>query len=234
MRRYGPLLTVLVVAVVGAVLFIANSAGNPANQPAAAAVVAASPAAAPSAGATPSPAAAAAAATPPAATPAAAAPVVAQKAYAGRTAGREMTIAVAVKDGRAVAYICDGKKVEAWLQGTLSGSELTLRGTATVTGTVDAGKVTGSITVNGRSYPFTAAAVTAPAGLYQGRADVKGVATKIGWIVLGDGSQTGIRTPAGGVPGPAPALDPTRLDGVTVDGAPVTIKVIGGSDEVIG
>ena len=42
-----------------------------------------------------------------------------EKAYAGRTAGNEVTVAIAVKDGRAVGYVCDGKKIEAWLEGTL-------------------------------------------------------------------------------------------------------------------
>ena len=39
-----------------------------------------------------------------------------------------MTIAIAVKDGKAIAYVCDGKKIEAWLDGTLQGDTLALTG----------------------------------------------------------------------------------------------------------
>jgi hypothetical protein len=52
----------------------------------------------------------------------AAAPAVAEKAYTGRSASDEVTVAIAVKDGKAVAYVCDGDNVEAWLKGTLTGS----------------------------------------------------------------------------------------------------------------
>lgn len=223
MKRLGPLLTLLAVVVLGATLFTVNSAGNPASQPAAAV------GAAPPAGAAPT----AEAAAP---TAAAVAPAVAEKAYAGRTSGNELTIAIAVKDGRAVAYLCDGKKVEAWLEGTLSGSDLSLKnesGSATVTGTADADKSVGTVKVGDRSWPFAAKGVKAPAGLYEGRADVRGVVNRIGWIVLPDGSQTGIRTPANGEPGPAPVLDPARLNGVRVDGVPVTVTTIDGGDSVI-
>lgn len=223
MRRFGPLLTVLVIVAAGAVLFFVNAVGNPANRDEVAGAAAA-PAA------TEAPDAATSA-------PAPAAPAVSQKAYAGRTAGREMSLAVAVKDGKAVAYACDGKKIEAWLEGTLDGNTLTLKnddGSATVTGTADEGGAAGTVMVGTRSFAFTAPSVTAPAGLYLGRADVRGVITKIGWIVEPDGSQTGVATPAGGEPRPAPALDPARPGGVTVDGAPVTVTTIDGDDTVTG
>lgn len=223
MKSLGPLLTLVAVLALGATLFFVNSAADPANQPAAA--VGAAPAEV-----APPPTTAAAA-------PTAAAPAVAEKAYAGRTAGNELTIAVAVKDGRAVAYLCDGEKVEAWLEGTLSGSELSLEnanGSATVTGTADEEKSVGTVTVGEKSWPYAAKGVTAPAGLYEGRADVRGVANRVGWIILPDGEQTGIVKPANGEPGPAPALDPARPGSVTIGGAPVTVKAIGGGDEVIG
>ncbi len=223
MKSLGPVLTLLAVVALGVTLFFVNSGADPANQPAAAV--------------SPAPAATAPPATTAAPDPAAAAPAVAEKAYAGRTSGNELTIAIAVKDGRAVAYLCDGKKVEAWLEGTLSGADLSLKnasGSATVTGTADDGKSVGTVTVGEKSWPFAAKAVQAPNGLYEGRADVRGVATRVGWIVLPDGSQTGILKPANGEPEPAPALDPARPGSVTIDGAPVTVKAIGGGDEVTG
>jgi hypothetical protein len=161
-------------------------------------------------------------------------PVVAEKVYAGRSAGNEVTVAVAVKAGRAVAYICDGKQVEAWLQGDLAGATLTLTGAngARITGTVDERGALGTVAVGGREWPYTAQAVVAPQGLYQGRSDVRGVAAKIGWIVLPDG-QVGIFT-SGGESRPAPPLDPADLDGVVVDGSPVAVTALTGADQAVG
>ena len=80
----------------------------------------------------------------------AAAPVVAEKAYTGRSAGNEVTVAIAVKDGKAVAYVCDGKKIEAWMEGTLAGGQLTLEGkTGSLAATVSDKATLGSVTVNG-------------------------------------------------------------------------------------
>lgn len=220
MKRYAPLLTLVAVVILGATLFTLSSINNPANQ--------ADQAAAP-----PPPAAAPAEAAPPPA-PAVAPPVVVEKAYAGRTADRKMTIAVAVKDGKAVAYVCDGKKIEAWLDGTLEGDKLSLTGKdgATVTGTANEQSSEGEIVVAGTTWKYTAKGVEAPAGLYEGRADVRGVATRIGWVVEPDGQVTGIQQ-SGGVTNPAPPLNPADPGGVTIDGVPVTVTSLDGSAPVV-
>jgi hypothetical protein len=64
--------------------------------------------------------------------------------------------------------------------------------------------------------------VQAPEGLYEGRADVRGVATRIGWIVV-DGTETGLRR-SGDAVGAAPVLDPAHPDAVVVDGLPVAVR----------
>jgi hypothetical protein len=140
-----------------------------------------------------------------------------------------------VKDGRAVGYICDGKKTEAWLEGTVSGSDLALKskdGKSTIAGTVDDTKSLGTVAVGGKQWPFAAQAAKAPAGLYEGRVSVKGVVNRIGWIVLQDGTQTGLRD-RGPETIPAPVLDPAHPDAVVVDGVPVAVRTIGGADTVI-
>jgi hypothetical protein len=219
MKRLAPLLTLGAVAVLAGTLLAVNIAATPtASRPAAApaaAVAETGPPVAP---------------PPPPTTP----PVVAEKVYAGRSAGNEVTVAVAVKAGRAVAYICDGKQVEAWLQGDLTGATLTLTGAngARITGTVDERGSLGTVAVGGREWPYSAKAVAAPQGLYQGRSDVRGVAAKIGWIVLPDG-QVGIST-SGGESRPAPPLDPADLGGVVVDGSPVTVTALTGADQAVG
>lgn len=218
MKRYAPLLTLVAVVVLGVALLTVNSLNNPANQQAGQAGAAA-PAADP--------------AEPPA--PAVAPPAVAEKAYAGRSSGNEVTVAIAVKDGRAVAYVCNGKKIEAWLEGTLQGDKLALSGKdgASITGTASDASSFGEVAAAGKTWPFSAKGVTAPAGLYEGRADVRGVATRIGWVVEGDGRVTGSYTNANGVTDTAPPLNPANPDDVTFDGVPVTVTSIDGADSVV-
>jgi 3-oxoacyl-ACP reductase-like protein len=171
MKKYAPLATLVAVVLLGAVLLVVNMLGTPQKpqNTAAPAAVAESAPAAPPAAASP-----AAAAPPAAAVPAAAAPAVAEKAYTGRSAGNEVTVTIAVKDGKGVAYVCDGKKVEAWMEGALDGDKLTLQGkSGSLSATVDAKASLGEITVDGAEWPFSAKGVAAPAGLYQDRAAIK-------------------------------------------------------------
>lgn len=216
MKRYAPLLTLVAVAVLGVALLTVTSLSNPDNQDAAQVEAAAPPAEA----------------APPA--PAVEAPVVAEKAYAGRSSGNEVTVAIAVKDGRAVAYVCNGKKIEAWLEGTLQGEKLSLSGKdgAAIEGTVTEASTFGTVKAAGKEWPYSAKGVQAPAGLYEGRADVRGVATRIGWVVEGDGTVTGIAN-ANGVASPAPPLDPANPGEVTIDGVPVAVTSIDGGDSVV-
>jgi hypothetical protein len=203
------LLTLLAVAALAAALVGVNMAGQP------------SPAAQPVA----APAAPAPAPTPaPPTTP----PPPAEAAYAGRTAGNEATIAIALKDGRAVAYLCDGKKVEAWLEGTVEGSALSLTGPdgATITGELSDGAVFGQATAKGKEWPYSAALATPPAGAYRGRVSVAGVQKRIGWNVLPDGSVTGIVSDANGS-APAPPLDPAART-ASLDGVPVDVELVTG------
>ena len=123
MRKYAPLLTLVSVVLLGVGLVVANMISTP-TRPAPAAASAARAAAAPPAAAAPAPSAAAAEPGPASAPAPAAAPAVTQKAYTGRTAGNEATVAVAVNDGKATAYVCDGKNIEAWLSGSLDGDRL--------------------------------------------------------------------------------------------------------------
>ncbi|HEX5811851.1 MAG TPA: hypothetical protein VFY38_07120 [Pseudonocardia sp.] len=223
MRRFAPLLTLLAVVVLGGALLTLNLLGDPGNQNAQPA------AAAPATSAPP-----AAAVAPPSAQ--AAAPAAAEKAYAGRSSGNEVTLAIAVKDGRAVGYVCDGKKIEAWLEGTVSGSDVSLRssdGKSTIVGRVDEAKSLGTVAVGDKEWPFAAKAATGPAGLYEGRASVKGVLNRIGWVVLSDGTQSGVGG-NGTDTFAAPPLDPAHPESVTLDGVPVIVKTVGGGDTVIG
>jgi hypothetical protein len=227
MNRSAPLLTLAAVAVLGAALLVLNLAeGN--RQPAPLAVAEAPTAAAPTGTAESVPAATEA--PPTAAAPEAA--VVTEMAYAGRSSGDEVTVALAVRDGRAVGYICDGRRIEAWVEGTVTGDQVSLvsaSGRTKVLGTLDETAAVGTVSVDDRQWPYEAKAVVAPAGLYEGRANVDGVATRIGWIVENDGRVTGLATAEGGdQPLPAPPLDPAAPDTVQIDGTPVTVTAVTG------
>jgi hypothetical protein len=146
--------------------------------------------------------------------------------FAGRTGGREATLAIAVKGGRAAAYVCDGRRVEAWLTGTQTAGRLTLRSRSgeRLAGTLAGTTVTGTVTLHGRTLRFTIGRAGPPAGLYRARTANKAT---IGWIVLPDGSQVGIDND--GTPVPAPPLDP-QSGTATVDGSTVTATSITGDE----
>lgn len=165
-------------------------------------------------------------APPPRTTPKPAAPARAD--YAGRVTGGGASIAVSARDGHAIAYLCDGRKVEAWLQGVTTDGMLNLRGApnASLTGSFDATSATGSVTAAGRTYRFTVPVAKKPAGLYRATPKVKGKPAKAGWIVQPDGSQVGLLTTEDGSAA-APALDPAAGT-ATVDGVRVTAEPISG------
>jgi hypothetical protein len=224
MKKYAPLATLVAVVLLGAGLLVANMLSNPANQTTAAPAPSAAAVAAPGEPA---------AAEPAPAEPAPVEPAVVEKAYTGRSAGNEVTVAIAVKNGKAVAYACDGKKIEAWLEGTLTGDSLSLSGkTSSITATLDDKASFGTVTVDGKEWPFSAKGVASPAGLYEGRGNVDGVAARVGWIVQEDGSVTGVET-AGGSPKPAAPLDPTNLGATMSDGSPVTVTALDGASTVV-
>lgn len=147
--------------------------------------------------------------------------------YAGRTEDRAASVAIAVLNGRSAAYFCDGRAVEAWLTGTATGGRIELRSKRgdTVRAQLSGTTLTGVATIGDRTYRFTVAPAGPPAGLYRGRAAIQGRSTTIGWIVLSDGSQVGIRTTRS-ERGAAPTLDRKRLaatvDGTLVRAVPVT------------
>jgi hypothetical protein len=62
---------------------------------------------------------------------------------------------------------------------------------------------------------------------------LNGISTRIGWIVLPDGSQVGIRND-GGTRTPAPTLDPATAQARDVNGEVVQADRVSGSTTVLG
>jgi hypothetical protein len=155
--------------------------------------------------------------------------------YSGKTGGGEATVAVAVNGDRAAAYLCDGTRIETWLQGSVTGDQVVLTGrdTAALIGTVSGTTLSGTVvTSTGQAWLFSAEEARPPAGIYEARTTIDGLATRIGWVVLPDGTQVGIQN-VDGERSPAPALDLEDTT-FTLDGAAQEATPVDGSDTVVG
>ena len=225
MKRNTPLLTLLTGAALGIALLIASMLA--AHTKTSGYATAGSSAPAGTAPATPAPASTAATvSSPPAsASSATAAGVPVKGDYAGRVHGGGASVAIAIHGTQAIAYVCNGSVVEAWLQGTAAGGRITMTGKngAQLNGTYYSKKADGDVVTNGFHYTFSVPVVQKPSGLYRSTADVRGATIKAGWIVLPDGTQVGsVESDANAaVPSAvaAPALDVaagTAQDGGTV------------------
>jgi len=225
MGRRGPLITLLVVVVLAGILLAVNLARSPSNQAGSGtAGQAGSPAgqtgslAAPPAAEVAPSAAAPAPAVPPApgSTPS---QFPGQAKYTGYTDGNHAAIAVTVRGGKVSAYLCDGKAVEGWYQGSATGGtvEAKGRGTNALSGTLSGTKLSGTVSAGGKSWTYSAAPAAAPAGLYRSKATTG----TTGWIKDSSGKVTGLRN-AGGRVEPAPPLDPS------------TAQSVEGGDQVVG
>jgi hypothetical protein len=131
--------------------------------------------------------------------------------WAGEVDGGGASIAISVKDGIAIAYLCDGKKAELWLQGTAEDGKLSLSSGkgAVLSGTFNAAKAIGTITGGGKTWSFTIASAAPPSGLYRSTENVRNAQVVCGWIKLASGKTVGICA-TDGKPEPAPALDTSR------------------------
>lgn len=218
MKRPGPLLTLLAGLLLGLFMLTLNTTSG--TKTASSAQREASPSASPKASTRPS-------ATPtpsptPSKTP------VANANYAGRTDDDTASVAVSVRDGKAVAYFCDGRYKEAWLRGPVDDDgtmKLTAPNGAVLDGKIQQGKkIHGTVKDEGLLYTFTADKAVKPSGLWRATAKVRGAKIDGGWIVLPNGRQTGIVTRDGKATA-APRIDP-ETGAVTVDGQQLTAQPV--------
>jgi hypothetical protein len=173
------------------------------------------------------------------ATPAASPSVVATKSpgqtvtatWAGSVTGGAASIAIAARSGGAVAYLCDGKRVEAWLLGSAVDGKLNLTGknNSSLTGTFGNGFASGTVVVGAKQWTFKVPVVTAPSGLYRATATVRNAKIVGGWIVV-NGQITG------GISRDDVSVEPTELNlanrTTVVDGTTLPVTFIQGSSDV--
>ena len=201
MKRRGPLITLVLTLGALVVILSLNDALIP-NQPGAAEAPAPAPAAS-SANATGDDAAGAA-------------EFPDEAVYAGKDASGKVAVAVAIKGDRAVAYVCDGKSFESWMTGVVDGGRVTLESNRgpTIDARFNGKRVTGVAADGDVQYAFDLEKADPPAGLYREESSD----TTIGWIVLPDGRQVGIKNTDGTLT-PAPRLDPEADTAELVTGA---------------
>lgn len=144
--------------------------------------------------------------------------------WAGR-ADHGTTIAVVAKGASAIAYLCDGTRVEAWLRGSAVGGRLDLTGAgnARLIGTFTGARAAGAATVGGRRFGFDVPAVSKGTRLWRATRNLRGAQIVAGWIVLPNGRQVGLATVDGAEVRPSPldvAAGTATVAGVTVTAVP--------------
>jgi hypothetical protein len=219
MKIRGPLITLGAVAVLGIGTLLVNMSKEesaPPGKPAAqSTTVAPTTAAAPPPPAPSTP--------PPPAFPA-------QADYVGKipTANGTITLEITVQGDTAVAYACDGNKVESWLRGRATNGALSLANkdkTSRLEGHLEGTAVVGTLWIGEKTWDFKAPVAQPPAGLYV----YENAGVRNSWIVDADGGVTGVQREADGTTAPAPRL---TTDGIaTINGLEVkAIRVQGDSD----
>ncbi len=166
--------------------------------------------------------------------PFSAAQAIVEAVYTGRSSGNQVTLAVQTEGDKAAAYICNGRTIEAWLQGSVNGNQVALTGNngASLAGSLSGLDMFGTVTAKaGQSFPFSAELSPRPAGVYQARIAVNGLATRIGWAVLPDGTQVGLAV-AGATKYPAPPLDLAN-GSFTLGGASFKAAPVAGNETVV-
>jgi hypothetical protein len=213
MKARSPLITLFFIAAVGLILLAVNLSKSPTDQTAAQIAPSTTAEAAPA----PPPAPAETAPAPqPAAQPE---PFPAEAKYLGHTDGNGAAIAITVRNGQVAAYLCDGKSVEGWYQGSAADGTIDAkgRGSNALTGSLSGSKLSGTVSAGGKSWTYSAEPTAAPAGLYRAKSGVR----TTGWIKDSNGQVTGLSN-ENGVVGPAAPLNPAGAQFVQGDN-----KVVG-------
>ena len=219
MKIRGPFVTLAAVAVLGGGILLVNmskeESAPPANPYSRSTTTAAA--------ATPAPPPPAPSWPPPPAFPA-------QADYVGKipTANGTVTLEITVQGEKAVAYACDGSKVESWLRGSAVNGAVRLANkdkTSRLEGHLEGNAIVGTLWIGEKKWDFNAAAAQPPAGLYV----YENAGERNSWIVDPNGGVTGVQRREDGTTAPAPRL---TTDGIAnIDGIEVKpIRVQGDSD----
>lgn len=217
MKRSGPLVTLLAGLLLGLFLLSLNATTGEKT-------TASSVQESPSTKASPSPTPTE---TTPSASPSPSRTAAPTGVYTGRTDDDSSAVAVSLRDGKAIAYFCDGQNIESWLKGDAKADgsmRLTGKGSTLDVTLKGSNQLSGTANVGGGNYAFTIDKTEKSSGLYRANSSVAGAKIEGGWIVLPDGEQVGILK-RNGKPSAAPMIDP-ETGAVTVDGQQLTARPV--------
>jgi hypothetical protein len=126
--------------------------------------------------------------------------------YVGRIPGSDALIAIATHQGRALAYVCDGKHITAWFKGNLKDHhalELHAKDGSRLIADFETNAARGALELPGGSYAFAALPARDRAGFYRAEGENQAIG---GWIVLPNGEQRSVIATLNGLR-PAPLLE---------------------------
>ncbi|MFF3062873.1 hypothetical protein [Streptomyces sp. NPDC057909] len=149
--------------------------------------------------------------------------------YSGRTVGNETALAVSMQGGKAVGYLCDGKRTGMWFSGPAAPDgrlELASSDGSHLTGKATKGHVVGDARLfGGRILAFDLPEAGTSGVMYRATGQAAGKSVDVGWAILPDGSQAGIVN-RNGVRSPAPRLGAVRT--ITIDGIAMPVMRVTG------
>ena len=154
-------------------------------------------------------------------------PTKAPTTYVGSVEHSHALVGIATANGRARAYVCDGKHMSVWFDGKLNDGVVTLTSPKheRLIARLDGHSATGTfILANGRSHRFSGRLATGHAGLYRGSSH----GYLAGWILLANNTQRGaISNISTGTLTTAPRLTSTALLDGRISITPIPIPNTG-------
>ncbi len=134
--------------------------------------------------------------------------------YVGKipTTNGVITLEITVSGVKAIAYACDGNRIEAWLRGSAQNGAVSLVSkdkASRLEGRLQGDSVVGTLSIGQKNWDFTAAPVQPPAGLYVYQQS----GVRSSWIIDQSNAVTGVQRQRDGSTSPAPRLSP---DGAAV------------------
>jgi hypothetical protein len=113
--------------------------------------------------------------------------------FVGAIPGTDAFIALTTTNGTSLSYVCDSKETSTWFNGPISGNalDLTAANGNHLKATLAGSGATGTVTLGGKDFPFTATPAKGDAGLFRAEQAVTGGKVVGGWIVAMDGQQRG-------------------------------------------
>jgi hypothetical protein len=114
--------------------------------------------------------------------------------FVGSLPGTNAFIALTTDNGASLSYVCDSDQTSAWFAGPLASPtalDLANPNGDHLSASLSPSGASGTVTLAGKPFPFTAAPASGDAGLFRAEQQVNGTKVVGGWIVNQAGEQRG-------------------------------------------